>query len=277
VVIVGGGGHGLATAYYLAKEHGITNVAVVEKGWLGGGNTARNTTIVRSNYLWDESAHLYEHAMKLWEGLSQDLNYNVMFSQRGVYNLCHTLQDIRDSERRVSANRLNGVDGELLDAKQVADEIPVPRLLEEHPLPGDGRHRPAPRRRGPSRCRGLGLCPCRRRTGRGPDPADRSDRFRKENGVCIGVETNKGFIGAKRVGVVTAGNSGHMAKLAGFRLPIESHPLQALVSEPIKPIIDSVIMSNAVHGYISQSDKGDLVIGAGIDGYNGYGQRGSYR
>lgn len=124
VVIVGGGGHGLATAYYLAKEHGITNVAVVEKGWLGGGNTARNTTIVRSNYLWDESAHLYEHAMKLWEGLSQDLNYNVMFSQRGVYNLCHTLQDIRDSERRVSANRLNGVDGELLDAKQVADEIP---------------------------------------------------------------------------------------------------------------------------------------------------------
>ena len=124
VVIVGGGGHGLATAYYLAKEHGITNVAVVEKGWLGGGNTARNTTIVRSNYLWDESAHLYEHAMKLWEGLSQDLNYNVMFSQRGVYNLCHTLQDIRDSERRVSANRLNGVDGELLNAKQVADEIP---------------------------------------------------------------------------------------------------------------------------------------------------------
>lgn len=124
VVIVGGGGHGLATAYYLAKEHGITNVAVVEKGWLGGGNTARNTTIVRSNYLWDESAHLYEHAMKLWEGLSQDLNYNVMFSQRGVYNLCHTLQDIRDSERRVSANRLNGVDGELLNAKQVEDEIP---------------------------------------------------------------------------------------------------------------------------------------------------------
>lgn len=125
VVIVGGGGHGLATAYYPAKEHGITNVAVVEKGWLGGGNTARNTTIVRSNYLWDESAHLYEHAMKLWEGLSQDLNYNVMFSQRGVYNLCHTLQDIRDSERRVSANRLNGVDGELLNAKQVADEIPT--------------------------------------------------------------------------------------------------------------------------------------------------------
>lgn len=124
VVIVGGGGHGLATAYYLAKEHGITNVAVIEKGYLGGGNTARNTTIVRSNYLWDESAHLYEHAMKLWEGLSQDINYNVMFSQRGVYNLCHTLQDIRDSERRVNANRLNGVDGELIRTEQVAAEIP---------------------------------------------------------------------------------------------------------------------------------------------------------
>lgn len=144
VVIVGGGGHGLATAYYLAKEHGITNVAVVEKGWLGGGNTARNTTIVRSNYLWDESAHLYEHAMKLWEGLSQDLNYNVMFSQRGVYNLCHTLQDIRDSERRVSANRLNGVDGELLNAKQVADEIPYLDCSKNtrYPAPCRPRRRP---------------------------------------------------------------------------------------------------------------------------------------
>jgi sarcosine oxidase subunit beta len=176
VVIVGGGGHGLATAYYLAKEHGITNVAVVEKGWLGGGNTARNTTIVRSNYLWDESAHLYEHAMKLWEGLSQDLNYNVMFSQRGVYNLCHTLQDIRDSERRVSANRLNGVDGELLNAKQVADEIPYLDCSKNTRYPVMGAT-VQPRRRGPSRCRGLGLCPCRRRPGRGPDPADRSDRL----------------------------------------------------------------------------------------------------
>src|SRR5476651_1720191 len=228
VVIVGGGGHGLATAYYLAKEHGITNVAVVEKGWLGGGNTARNTTIVRSNYLWDESAHLYEHAMKLWEGLSQDLNYNVMFSQRGVYNLCHTLQDIRDSERRVSANRLNGVDGELLDAKQVADEIPYLDCSRNTRYPVLGA------------------------------------TVQRRGGVARHDAVAWGFARA--------------ADALGVDLiqQTESHPLQALVSEPIKPIIDSVIMSNAVHGYISQSDKGDLVIGAGIDGYNGYGQRGSY-
>ncbi len=169
VIIVGGGGHGLATAYYLAKEHGITNVAVIEKGWLGGGNTARNTTIVRSNYLWDESAHLYEHAMKLWEGLSQDLNYNVMFSQRGVYNLCHTLQDIRDSERRVSANRLNGVDGELLNAQQVADEIPYLDCSKNTRYPVLGA---TVQRRG-----GVGLRPRCRRPGRRPDPADRSDRL----------------------------------------------------------------------------------------------------
>ncbi len=177
VVIVGGGGHGLATAYYLAKEHGITNVAVIEKGYLGGGNTARNTTIVRSNYLWDESAQLYEHAMKLWEGLSQDINYNVMFSQRGVYNLCHTLQDIRDSERRVSANRLNGVDGELLNTAQVAAEIPYLDCSKEHPLPDPWRNRSAPWWCSPPRRRGLGLCPRCRRPGRGPDPADRSDRL----------------------------------------------------------------------------------------------------
>ncbi len=230
VVIVGGGGHGLATAYYLAKEHGITNVAVVEKGWLGGGNTARNTTIVRSNYLWDESAHLYEHAMKLWEGLSQDLNYNVMFSQRGVYNLCHTLQDIRDSERRVSANRLNGVDGELLDAKQVADEIPYLDCSKNTRYPVMGAT--VQRRGGVARHDAVAWGFARAADALGVDLIQQTEviGFRKENGVCIGVETNKGFIGAKRVGVVTAGNSGHMAKLAGFRLPIESHPLQALVS-----------------------------------------------
>ncbi len=255
VVIVGGGGHGLATAYYLAKEHGITNVAVVEKGWLGGGNTARNTTIVRSNYLWDESAHLYEHAMKLWEGLSQDLNYNVMFSQRGVYNLCHTLQDIRDSERRVSANRLNGVDGELLDAKQVADEIPYLDCSKNTRYPVMGAT--VQRRGGVARHDAVAWGFARAADALGVDLIQQTEviGFRKENGVCIGVETNKGFIGAKRVGVVTAGNSGHMAKLAGFRLPIESHPLQALVSEPIKPIIDSVI--TRLHQPVRQGRPGD--------------------
>ncbi|RQE81899.1 hypothetical protein IPC292_19030 [Pseudomonas aeruginosa] len=266
----------LATAYYLAKEHGISNVAVVEKGWLGGGNTARNTTIVRSNYLWDESALLYEHAMKLWEGLSQDLNYNVMFSQRGVYNLCHTLQDMRDGERRVSANRLNGVDGELLNAQQVAEEIPYLDCSKNTRYPIMGAT--IQRRGGVARHDAVAWGFARAADALGVDLIQQTEvtGFRKQDGAVIGVETNRGFIGARRVGVVTAGNSGHMARLAGFRLPLESHPLQALVSEPLKPIIDSVIMSNAVHGYISQSDKGDLVIGAGIDGYNGYGQRGSY-
>ena len=276
MVIVGGGGHGLATAYYLAKEHGISNVAVVEKGWLGGGNTARNTTIVRSNYLWDESALLYEHAMKLWEGLSQDLNYNVMFSQRGVHNLCHTLQDMRDGERRVSANRLNGVDGELLNAQQVVEEIPYLDCSKNTRYPIMGAT--IQRRGGVARHDAVAWGFARAADALGVDLIQQTEvtGFRKQDGAVIGVETNRGFIGARRVGVVTAGNSGHMARLAGFRLPLESHPLQALVSEPLKPIIDSVIMSNAVHGYISQSDKGDLVIGAGIDGYNGYGQRGSY-
>ena len=208
VIIIGGGGHGLATAYYLAKEHGITNVAVVEKGWLGGGNTARNTTIVRSNYLWDESAHLYEHAMKLWEGLSQDLNYNVMFSQRGVYNLCHTLQDIRDSERRVSANRLNGVDGELLNAKQVADEIPYLDCSKNTRYPVMGAT--VQRRGGVARHDAVAWGFARAADALGVDLIQQTEviGFRKENGVCIGVETNKGFIGAKRVGVVTAGKIG---------------------------------------------------------------------
>ncbi len=161
-MIVGGGGHGLATAYYLAKEHGVRNVAVLEKGWIGGGNTARNTTIVRSNYLWDESAALYEKAMKLWEGLSQDLNYNVMFSQRGVMNLAHTLQDVRDIERRVNANRLNGVDAELLTPAQIKEIVPIINL--QQPLSGAGRVDPAPRRRRASRCGRVGLCARRGRS-----------------------------------------------------------------------------------------------------------------
>ncbi|MEN0108964.1 MAG: FAD-dependent oxidoreductase, partial [Pseudomonas sp.] len=207
VIIVGGGGHGLATAYYLAKVHGITNVAVIEKGYLGGGNTARNTTIVRSNYLWDESAHLYEHAMKLWEGLSQDINYNVMFSPRGVYNLCHTLQDMRDSERRVSANRLNGIDGELLDAKQVAAEIPYLDCSKNTRYPVMGAT--VQRRGGVARHDAVAWGYARAADALGVDLIQQTEvtGFRKENGVVIGVETTKGFIGGKRVGVVTAGNS----------------------------------------------------------------------
>ena len=276
VIIVGGGGHGLATAYYLAKEHGITNIAVIEKGWLGGGNTARNTTIVRSNYLWDESAALYEHSMKLWEGLSQDLNYNVMFSQRGVLNLGHTLQDMRDIQRRVNANRLQGIDGEVLDTQQVRDLVPAMDCSASTRYPVLGASWQP--RGGVARHDAVAWGFARGADSLGVDLIQQTEvtGFRKQDGAIVGVETSRGFIGAKRVGVVTAGNSGVMAEKAGFRLPLESHPLQALVSEPLKPILDTVVMSNHVHGYVSQSDKGDLVIGAGIDGYVGYGQRGSY-
>jgi len=276
VVIVGGGGHGLATAYYLAKEHGITNVAVLEKSWIGSGNTGRNTTIVRSNYLWDEATLLYEESMKLWEGLSQDLNYNVMFSQRGVLNLGHTLQDMRDIRRRVNANRLNGVDGEVLDATQVKAMVPIintsPR--SRYPILGASLQR----RGGVARHDAVTWGFARGADARGVDIIQNCEvtAIRREANAVIGVETTMGFIKAKRIGVVTAGNSSVLAAMAGLRLPIESHPLQALVSEPIKPVLHTVVMSNAVHGYISKADKGDLVIGAGIDSYVGYGQRGSF-
>ncbi len=275
VVIVGGGGHGLATAYYLAKEHNITNIAVLEKGYLGGGNTARNTTIVRSNYLWDEAAHLYEHAMKLWEGLSQDLNYNVMFSQRGVLNLGHTLQDMRDIERRVNANRLNGIDGEVLDTQQVSEIVPIMDCSANTRFPVMGASWQP--RAGVARHDAVAWA--RAADALGVDLIQQCEviDILTEDGAAIGVETKQhGTIKADRIGCVVAGNSSVLAKMAGFTLPLESHPLQALVSEPIKPILDTVVMSNHVHGYVSQSDKGDLVIGAGIDGYTGYGQRGSY-
>ena len=277
VIVIGGGGHGLATAYYLAKEHGVTNVAVIEKGYLGGGNTARNTTIVRSNYLWDESAYLYEHAMKLWEGLSQDLNYNVMFSQRGVLNLGHTLQDMRDIQRRVNANRLNGIDGEVLDPQQIKEIVPHMDCSANTRYPVIGASWQP--RGGVARHDAVAWGFARGADSYGVDLIQQTEvtGLIIEDGTITGVNTNRyGEIKADRVGSVVAGNSGVVAKMAGFELPLESHPLQALVSEPIKPILDTVVMSNQVHGYVSQSDKGDLVIGAGIDGYNGYGQRGSY-
>jgi len=275
VIIVGGGGHGLATAYYLAKEHGITNVAVLEKGYLGGGNTARNTTIVRSNYLWDESSRLYDHSLDLWYGLSQDLNYNVMFSSRGVMNLGHNLQDMRDIERRVNANRLNGIDAAVLTTKEVKDIVPIINDSQDirYPVLGASWQKTG----GVARHDAVAWGYARGADQLGVDLIQQCEvtDIVVEQGAVTGVQTNQGFIGAKKVACVTAGNSGVMASMAGIRLPLESHPLQALVSEPIKPIIDTVVMSNAVHAYVSQSDKGDLVIGAGIDAYNGYGQRGS--
>jgi sarcosine oxidase subunit beta len=276
VIIVGGGGHGLATAYYLAKEHGITNVAVLEKGWIGGGNTGRNTTIVRSNYLWDEAAHLYEKSLKLWEGLSRDLNYNVMFSPRGVLNLGHTLQDMRDIARRVNANRLNGIDGEVLTAAQVKAMVPIINTspAARYPILGASLQR----RGGVARHDAVAWGFARGADARGVDIIQNCEvtGIRRDGGHVTGVETTRGFISARKIGVVTAGNSSVLAAMAGLRFPIESHPLQAFVSEPVKPVLHTVVMSNAVHGYISQSDKGDLVVGAGIDAYTGYGQRGSF-
>ena len=274
-VVVGGGGHGLATAYYLAKEHGMRNIAVVERGWLGGGNTARNTTIVRSNYLWDESTQLYEKAMKLWEGLSQDLNYNVMFSQRGVMNLGHTLQDMRDIERRVGANRLNGVDAEVLSPAQIKEMIPFINLNTRYPVLG-ASYQP---RAGVARHDAVAWGFARAADALGVDIIQNCEvtGIRREGGAVVGIDTVRGFIQTPKVAVVAAGHSSVVASMADLRLPIESHPLQALVSEPLKPIFPTVVMSNAIHAYISQSDKGDLVIGAGIDAYTGYGQRGSYQ
>lgn len=275
VVIVGGGGHGLATAYYLAKNHGVTNIAVVEKGYLGGGNTARNTTIVRSNYLWDEAAQLYEHALKLWEGLAQELNYNLMFSQRGVLNLGHTLQDMRDIERRVNANRLNGIDSEVLNTEQVQQLVPILDCSKNTRYPILGASWQP--RGGTARHDAVAWGYARAANALGVDLLQQTEviGMRTQDGIISGVETNRGFISAKKVACVTAGNSSVLANMVGLQLPLESHPLQAMVSEPLKPILDTVVMSNHVHGYISQSDKGDLVIGAGIDSYLGYGQRGS--
>lgn len=276
VVIVGGGGHGLATAYYLAKEHGITNVAVLEKGWLGGGNTGRNTTIVRSNYLWDAAAHLYEMALQRWEGLSQELNYNVMFSQRGVFNLGHSPHEMREIARRVEANRLNGIDGYFVDAAELKRLVPQINVSpsSRYPILG-ASYQP---RGGVARHDAVAWGFARGADARGVDIIQRCEvtGIRRDERRVIGLDTSRGFIRAKKIGVVVAGHSSVVAEMAGFRMPIESHPLQALVSEPIKPVLNTVIMSNAVHGYLSQSDKGELVIGAGIDRYNGYGQRGSF-
>jgi sarcosine oxidase, subunit beta len=276
-IIVGGGGHGLATAYYLAKEHKqrAGRIAVLEKGWLGGGNTARNTTIVRSNYLWDEAALLYEHALKLWEGLTEDLNFNVMFSQRGVFNLGHTLQDMRDIERRVNANNLNGIDAFVLNGDEVKAKIPLLETSKSarYPVLGASWQPRAGIAHHDALARGFARAANRL----GVELIENCEvtGMDVEAGRIKGVQTTQGYVKADRVGCVPSGHSTVLARMAGFRMPLESHPLQAFVSESMQRCMDTVIMSNAVHGYLSQSDKGELVIGAGIDSYLGYGQRGS--
>ena len=275
VVIVGAGGHGLATAYYLAAEHGIRNIAVLDKGWLGGGNTGRNTTIIRSNYLWDESAAIYEHSVKLWENLSQVLNYNVMYSPRGVMMLAHNIHDIQVFKRHVHANRVQGIDNEWLTPEQAKEFCP-PLNIEpgmRYPVLGAALQR----RGGTARHDAVAWGYARAASALGVDIIQNCEVTgitRDSSGAVTGVDTTRGFIGANRVGVVAAGHTSVLMAMAGVRMPLESYPLQALVSEPIKPVMPCVVMSNTIHAYISQSDKGELVIGAGTDVYTSYSQAG---
>lgn len=275
IVIVGGGGHGLATAYYLAKEYGAANIAVLEKGWIGGGNAGRNTTIIRSNYGLDGNAPFYERSMQLWEELEQDLNYNVMVSQRGVLNLFHSDPQRDAFARRGNAMRLHGIDAELLDASGVRKLAPFLNFENARfPIQG-GLLQP---RGGTARHDAVVWGYARAASDRGVDIIQNCEVTgftRDQNGAINGVETSRGAILAQKVGLAVAGNSSRVAALAGLRLPIESHVLQAFVSEGLKPVIPGVITFGAGHFYISQSDKGGLVFGGDIDGYNSYASRGN--
>jgi methylglutamate dehydrogenase subunit A len=276
VVVVGGGGHGLATAYYLAAEHAITNVAVVERGYLGSGNIGRNTTIVRSNYLLPDNAHFYEHSMKLWEGLSQALNYNVMFSQRGVLNLAHTPAQMDELARRGNAMRLHGIDAALLGPGEVAKVVPGLDVSGSARFPVAGGLMQW--RGGTARHDAVAWGYARAADRRGVDLIENCEvtGFMRDGDRVTGVRTSRGEIRAKKVAVVVAGSTGHVLRLAGIGgLPVESHVLQAFVTESLKPVIDTVVTYGAGHLYISQSDKGSLVFGGDIDGYNSYAQRGN--
>ena len=275
-IIIGGGGHGLATAYYLAVNHGITRTAILEKGWLAGGNMARNTAIIRSNYLWDESAAIYEHSLKLWEELPAALDYDFLFSQRGVMNLAHTLHDVREGTRRVGANVLNGVDAEWLDPQQVKELCPIINTSPDLRYPVLGAtYQP---RGGIAKHDHVAWALARQCDAMGVDIIQNCEvqGFLTEGDRITGVETNRGRIGAGTVGMAVAGDSWDLARRAGIRLPIQSHPLQALVSELFEPVHPTVVMSNHVHVYVSQAHKGELVMGAGVDGYTGFGRRGSF-
>jgi sarcosine oxidase, subunit beta len=275
IVIVGAGGHGLATAYYLASEHGIRDIAVLDKGWLGGGNTGRNTTIIRSNYLWNESAAIYEHALKLWEGLSAALNYNVMYSPRGVMMLAHNQHDTRVFKRHVHANRLQGIDNEWLTPQQAKAFCPPLDISDavRYPVLGAALQR----RGGVARHDAVAWGYARAASALGVDIIQNcavTGINRDANGAVSGIETTRGAIATRQLGIVAAGHTSVLMAMAGLRMPLESFPLQALVSEPVKPVMPCVVMSNTIHAYISQSDKGELVIGAGTDAYTSYSQAG---
>jgi sarcosine oxidase subunit beta len=273
-IIIGGGGHGLATAYYLSEIYGRSNIAVLEKGWIGGGNVGRNTTIIRSNYLLDGNEPFYEFSLKLWENLEQDLNYNAMVSQRGIYNIYHSDAQRDAFRRRGNAMRFNGADAELLDAAQLRERLPY-FDYENARFPIQGAlHQP---RGGTVRHDAVAWGYARAADANGVDIIQNCEvtGFKIENGKILGLETSKGFIGAGKVASAVAGSSSRVMAMAGLRLPIESHVLQAFVTEGLKPLIDSVITFGAGHFYVSQSDKGGLVFGGDLDGYNSYAQRGN--
>ena len=275
VIIVGGGGHGLATAYYLAKEHGITNVAILEKGWIGGGNVGRNTTILRSNYMFDSNAHFYEFGMKLWETLSQELNYNVMYSPRGIINLAHSDAQMNAYARRDNSMRLNGIDAILLGRDDLKKMIPFADFSEtcRFPIHG-GLMQP---RGGTARHDAVAWGYARQADSMGVDIIQNCEvtGFDVNNGKIEGVQTSRGNIKTKKVGLCVAGSTTLLADMLNMRLPIEAHVLQACVSEPVKPLLHNVVTFGAGHFYCSQSDKGEMVMGGDLDGYNSYAQRGN--
>ena len=275
VIIIGGGGHGLATAYYLAKEHGITNVAILEKGWIGGGNVGRNTTILRSNYMFDSNAHFYEFGMKLWETLSQELNYNVMYSPRGIINLAHSDAQMNAYARRGNSMRLNGIDAILLSRDEIKQMIPFADFSEtcRFPIHG-GLMQP---RGGTARHDAVAWGYARQADSMGVDIIQNCEvtGFDVNNGKIEGVQTSRGSIKTKKVGLCVAGSTTLLADMLNMRLPIEAHVLQACVSEPVKPLLHQVLTFGAGHFYCSQSDKGEMVMGGDLDGYNSYAQRGN--
>jgi sarcosine oxidase subunit beta len=276
VIIIGGGGHGLSTAYYLAKNHGITNIAVLEKGWLAGGNMARNTTVIRSNYLWDESAGIYEHSLKLWENLEEEVGYEMFFSQRGVMSLAHSVSDLRAKARNYHANKINDIDSEWLTPEQVKEIAPIVNINPDVRYPVLGAtYQP---RGGIAKHDWVAWGYAKAAADMGVDIIQGCEvtGFDIREGKVHGVKTNLGPIAAQKVGMVAAGHSSVLANLAGFDIPIQSRPLQALVSELLEQVHNTVIMSGMVHVYVSQAHKGELVMGAGTDAFNSYAQRGGF-